>query len=114
MRIKLLIIIAILLAVPTSCKQRFDEKIQEEASSKDGKASPVTRSEPKGSEERDRIKKYQSNPVVLLNSLTVLEEDGTYKIQMSREEANSVGVSNEVYDKFLDYVVKLNQIRKSL
>lgn len=53
------------------------------------------------------IGRSQSDVDNLMMSRIVLR-DSTYVLSINREAANYLGVSDEIYDKYLDYIEELN------
>ena len=60
----------------------------------------------------ERVRRVQSDPAVILSKQVVADENGVFSLQISREDALAIGIPEEVYIQFVEYVDKLNEIKE--
>lgn len=57
----------------------------------------------------NEIRRIQSNPYIIMAKQVVIKDDGFFYIQITKEDASVLGISDDIYDLFYEYVCGLNK-----
>lgn len=106
---KVLYVLILLFICPSCVENAIDSEYKEEQGQSKNLQSLLTKSAAMPQEDSITIMSKLQSDVDNLMMGRVIQQDSVFVLAIKREAALFLGVSDDVYDRYLDYVARLNE-----